>query len=84
MREAVWGVLLFVFSTLVFPKAWESFMTAAPDWVERVVRVVFVVVSVVIVLMADPVYMRLRDSQQHRVASAVIVVLAVALLSGPI
>jgi hypothetical protein len=80
--QSLLAVLLFLFATLLLPHIWGRLMSNAPEWAERIVQFAFILVSVSMVLLSDPVLARLKAPNQHRVASTLIVSAATALVFG--
>jgi hypothetical protein len=81
MRQAIAGVLLAVFG-LLLPVVLDRIMSAAPEWAWRVASFLCVLVGVLVVLVSDPIFTRVRSPRLNPVSSTLIVALTAAFVVG--
>ena len=78
MRQIVYTIIGYIAFQLVVPRLWERLLTEAPDWLLRLGIFAFTTLCLILIVGADPLYVRLWNPRQYPIGSTLIVMISTA------
>ncbi len=83
MRQIIIAILIAIFgpiATLIL----ERHMTSAPEWIWRLLSAACIIAGIIIAILSNPIYSKLKTSQNYPIFSTIIVSVSAAVIIGAI
>lgn len=83
MRQIIIAGILFALAYFG-PLVLERFMTSWPEWAWRLTSVLCIAGGIVAILLLDPIYLKLKNPQNHPIFTTFIILIFMAIIAGSI